>query len=68
MTLSTTLPNVVWSGSFRIFGVDLKCHVLSDGQQIIEAGGVAALIEAMEAPENGSSDELEDFCRWQKMP
>ena len=34
--MSDELPRVVWSGTFRVFGIDLKCHTLSDGQRVIE--------------------------------
>lgn len=61
----TDLPHSVWSGSFRIFGVDVKCHRLSDGQAIIEADSMAELIEAMEAPEGREIGELELFRSWQ---
>lgn len=54
----------VWQGSFRIFGVDLRCHVLSNGQRIIEADSMAELMEAMEAPEGRDLGNIEDFYRW----
>lgn len=60
------IPVSVWSGSFRIFGVDVKCHRLSDGQAIIEADSMAALIEAMEAPEGREIGALEEFRAWQE--
>jgi hypothetical protein len=54
----------VWSGTFRIFGVDLKCHVLSDGRRIIEADSMADLMEAMEAPGGKELGDIEAFHRW----
>jgi hypothetical protein len=60
-----TTPKSVWSGTFRIFGVDVRCHVLDDGQRIIEADSVAELIEAMEAPDNRDIGDIENFHKWQ---
>lgn len=57
-------PKAVSSATFRIFGVDLQCHVLDTGQRIIEADSMAALLEAMESSENYDIGELEDFHRW----
>jgi hypothetical protein len=61
----TTIPQPVWSGEFTLFGVTLHCHVLSDGQRIIEADDVADLFEAM----GGALDEIdqagiEELARW----
>lgn len=60
------IPTSVWSGSFHIFGVDVKCHRLSDGQAIIEADSMAALIEAMKMPEGREIGDLEMFRSWQE--
>lgn len=60
------LPTVTHSGTFRIFGVDVRCHRLSDGRAIIEADSMAELIEAMEAPADREIGDLEAFRRWQE--
>jgi hypothetical protein len=60
------LPSV-WSGSFHIFGVTVKCHVLSDGQRIIEADSLKALLKAMSMPARAADDETSDlyaFAEW----
>lgn len=57
-------PVSVWSGSFHILGVDVRCHVLDDGQRIIEADSMTALFEAMEAS-TAELGDLEEFRRWQ---
>jgi hypothetical protein len=44
------LPKTVASSEFRIFGVLLHCHVLDNGQRIIEADDMRALMAAMEDP------------------
>lgn len=58
------LPTAVWSGSFRLFGVDVRCHRLSNGQNIIEEDSMAALLHAMQT---GTLDagEIEPFARFQ---
>jgi hypothetical protein len=61
-------PRSVWSGSFELFGVTINCHVLEDGQRIIEAESVERLFSAMTSPETTASDSdekaLEAFSRW----
>lgn len=59
------LPVPIWSGTFRVFGVDLRCHVLSSGQRIIEADSMVELLEAMEAPEGVEIGDVEALHRWQ---
>ena len=58
----------VWQGSFILFGVELKCHVLSNGQRIIEEDSMVDLLEAMEAPlaDNSDGAELSELCDWLK--
>jgi len=61
----------VWQGSFRIFGVEVKCHVLSDGRRIIEADSMAALLDAWGDPKPIANEgeligEVERFARWQR--
>lgn len=52
------LPSPVWSGSFEVFGVEVKCHVLSSGERIIEQESVEALFNAMA---HDSPDGVPDF-------
>ena len=60
----------VWSGSFRLFGVDVKCHVLSNGQRIIEEDSMEELLRAMsdgdDLATNGDAREIERFARWRR--
>jgi len=62
------LPHATWSGSFHLFGVDLKCHVLSDGRRIIETESLEAFFEAMADPKSPAptDEEIQAFARWQK--
>ena len=36
----------VWSGEFQVFGVRVVCHVLNDGQRIVEAESLNRLFAA----------------------
>ena len=61
------LPKSVWSGSFRVFGVDIHCHVLETGERIIEADSIHALFEAMtDRPLDTADTGFADFVRWQR--
>ena len=69
MTQTTELPTSTWQGSFKIYGIELKCHVLSDGQRIIEGEGLEKLFEAMSAGGWGQildHEEINKFAKWQK--
>ena len=61
------IPRSVWDGSFTLFGVEVHCHVLDDGERIIETGSVEALLGAIA----GSNEDLDiasvdEFARWLK--
>ena len=43
------LPTAVWSGTFSIFGVELRCHTLSNGERVIDVDSVHAFTKALEA-------------------
>lgn len=62
------VPHSVWQGSFSVFGVEVKCHVLDDGQRIIEIDSMKALLAAMAGDNNitspGESPDLTEFARW----
>jgi hypothetical protein len=58
------IPVAVWFGSFTIFGVELRCHVLSGGERIIEADSLADLFEAIES--GADPGDMAGFARWQK--
>ena len=59
------IPTTVWEGSFVLFGVEIKCAVLDNGQRIITAESVAAMFEGMERNEPINLGELERFTEWQ---
>ena len=64
----TGIPVAVWSGSFRLFGVDLKCHVLDDGQRVIEPESMEAMFDAMGSEGSVEIGDIESFTQWQRGP
>jgi hypothetical protein len=60
----TDTPVSVWTGEMTLLGVTLHVHVLDDGTRIIEAGDMAALLEAMEHAGRAEEDEMAAFARW----
>lgn len=58
----------VWSGSFQLLGVEVRCHTLNNGQRIIEEESLAALLNAMSAGGDGGASEWEAFQRWRSTP
>lgn len=58
----------IWQGTFQLFGVDIRCHVLSDGQRIIEAESMRELLVAMSKEGNGGdvTESLGTFMEWLK--
>jgi hypothetical protein len=66
---TSDLPVSVRQGSFKLFGVDVHCHVLSNGERVIEADSMHALLSAMADPGNStetSEEDLAKFARWQR--
>lgn len=65
--MSEVHPNAIWSGSFRVFDVEVKCHTLADGRRIIEAESFHKLMEAVRAPGDMRDDpDVVAFTRWQQ--
>lgn len=62
------LPRVVWSGSFRIWDIEIRCHTLSDGERVIEEESMRRLIALFESDAPMRSDAVGDdilaFSRW----
>lgn len=72
-----SIPRAIWEGTFKLFGVELRCYVLDDGARIINAEDVAKLFEQMESATYAGdmregetipldSEELQRFARWQR--
>ncbi len=69
--MADDIPVTIWSGSFRLFGVEVKCHTLSNGQRVIEADSVEELFEVMGDPMGNSmqfqnTDDVKRFSEWQQ--
>ena len=62
-SLNRPQPVPVWSGSFRVFVVDVKCHTLDGGERIIERDSFHELMEAMAHPTLDAGD-IEAFASW----
>ncbi len=60
------LLKAIWTGTFTLFGVPLRCSVLEDGQRVIDADDVLAFFSAMGDRTESPSDpaEVERFARW----
>lgn len=54
-----SIPKAIAEGSFRLFGVTVRAYVLDDGQRILNAEDVAALLAAMANPTAAELDESE---------
>lgn len=63
--ITGNVPTAVWEGTFRVFGVDVRCCVLSDGRKIISTDSMNALLDAM-ATGTADAGDLEAFARWQR--
>ena len=61
------IPTAVWSGTFRIWNIDLRCHVLSDGRRIIEQESFHKFMDALADGMPVADDtDLMAFFRWQR--
>lgn len=65
---SEKLPTAVWSGTFKIFGVTIRCYVLDNGQRIVDASDLHTLLHAMGhyrlANEANDNEQMAAFNRW----
>jgi len=56
------IPESVWSGTFRLCGVDLKCHSLDDGRRIIERDSLERLMTALDSGSAIGPDDAATFA------
>jgi hypothetical protein len=60
-------PVAVWSGSFRIWGIELRCYVLDTGERIINGDDFDTFMGALGDGTPCADDaDLMAFCRWQQ--
>ena len=67
--MTTPDPVSIWQGTFNVFGVALRCHILSDGRRIIEADSVTKLLDVWAGAESEIAVEapgIDAFLKWQK--
>ena len=63
----TELPTAVWSGVFTLWGIELRCYVLDDGQRIINADDFQKFVDAVADGTPMADDaDLMAFARWQR--
>lgn len=66
--MTDDIPKAVWSGSFHLLGVEVKCHVLDNGQRIIEGDSMMELLNAMADPtiDREETPDVTQFERWRR--
>lgn len=58
------LPKVIRSESFTILDVEIKCHILENGQRIVEQESVDAFCKALtEADETSRDAAIQELTR-----
>jgi hypothetical protein len=62
--MADQVPAAVWEGSFRVFGVQVRCYVLDDGRRIINAGDIDRLFDPAGQPVTPDPGELEEMTKW----
>jgi hypothetical protein len=65
--MADTLPRAVWEGTFKFFGIDLRCYVLEDGRRIIDADDLGKMYEAdIAGVDEGDEVQKQAFLAWLK--
>lgn len=59
------LPKAVWSGTFKVFGVDVRCHVLDDGRRIVDPEDVAKIFDP-DRTDAAEPEELVAMSEWMR--
>jgi hypothetical protein len=60
------LPRIVWSSEFKLGAVTMKCHILDNGQRVIEQESMLEFLAAIEADTPIDYDAMRAFGRWQR--
>jgi len=63
------MSTAIWEGTFKLFGIELRCCVLNDGTRVVNAEDMARLFGQMERGGDTipmDEEELNNFARWQK--
>lgn len=63
-------PHAVWSGSFRVLGVEMRCHVLNTGQRVIDEASMRAFTEALmnggPVVDDNEREDAARFAQWMR--
>lgn len=59
--MAIPVETAIASSTFTIFGVEMRCHVLSGGQRIIEADCVEKLFAAMGEESPVTDEDVTDM-------
>jgi hypothetical protein len=62
----TNPPQAIWSGSFRVFDMDVHCYVLEGGQRIIEQSDFEQLSKLLADGAPRDEQGLQALMRWQR--
>lgn len=62
--MEKALPKAIWSGEFELAGVSMKCHVLENGQRVIDEDSVVAFLEALATTTQTADDFEADVARF----
>ena len=57
------IRNVIWSGSFMIGDIEIKCHVLEDGTRIIEKDSIHNLFNS---DQDFTVEQATALAKWTK--
>lgn len=61
--MTNELPKAIASSELEICGVTLRCHVLDNGQRVIEQDGVEALFAAFAEGRSPTDEEAMELAR-----
>lgn len=66
--MSEAIPKAIWSGTFEALGVTLHCHVLDNGQLVIEHDSMMCFLAALadSSEQEREAIDMDAFVRWQR--
>lgn len=57
------MPKAVWEGTFRIFGIDVRCAVLDNGKRVVNGDDFLQVLSGNS--DTLSPDDISEFMEWQ---
>ena len=61
--MSDEIPKAVWSGTFSVGGIEMQCHVLDNGQRLIDAESMERFVSAAGSV-SVDTDGVAALSRW----